>query len=433
MTPPVNHRPDDQPRKLRPLGILLQFVIIIAILGGGVIIAMHLMKTGPKAKPRKFVPSPTFVKVEPVHYQPYLLAVQSMGTVVPAREIDLTAGVGGEIIKTSQNFVPGGFFSKRTTLLELDPVDFNLNIRQLESDVQIARNELTAEMGNQRIAAKEFDLLGQKVSDEEMQLMLRKPQLATKEANLETAESRLAQARRDLDRTRVSAPFNLVVRSQLAHMGARVTATTPLATVAGTDEFWLSLLVPVSQLQWLVFPDDPSGKPASEVRVYLHNDETGDNVRTGRLFRLAPDLEEQGRMAVVYATVNDPLCLLPENRDKPKLLLGSYIRADIEGTKLESVVPIARSYLRDRNTVWLMNEESKLEIRDVQIVAKTHDTVLITHGIEEGEKLITSNLSSPVEGTLVKLMERGSQNKEMTGGAVANAESRKKQDKEANQ
>jgi len=432
MTPPVSTPPEAPVKKAGPLVVLLQLVIVIAVLGGGIFMAKHLMQTGPEAKPRKFVPSPHLVDVETVHYQPFHLSVQSMGTVVPATEIDLTAGVGGEILEAAGNFVPGGYFAKGEMMLQIDPTDFTLNIRQLESDVRIAENELTAEMGNQRIAAKEFALLGQQVSEEERQLMLRAPQLATKKANLQTTEARLAQARRDLDRTRITAPFNAVIRSQAVHAGARVTATTPLATITGTDEFYLRLLVPVSDLKWIVFPEDHGTATVSTVKIFINNTNDTGAVRTGTLFRLAPDLEEQGRMAVIYATIPDPLCLLPENKDKPKLLLGSYVRTVIEGTELSSVVPIARSHLRDHNTVWIMSKDSKLEIRPVDIVAKTPDTVLIKAGVTEGEKLITSNLSSPVDGTLVKLMGSGPKDNTRPVEAVVEA-SKTKPGKEVHQ
>lgn len=416
VTPPDNHS-----QKSRLFFAILQIVVVVAIFGGGIFLAAHLLKTGPEAKPRKFVPSPTFVKVTSVAYGPYHLSVQGMGTVVPAREIDLTAGVGGEVMETSPQFVPGGFFQKDQPLLRIDPTDLSLDLRQRESEVLIAQNELTAEMGNQRIARKEFSLLGQMVSDEEKLLMLRQPQLATREANLQTAKAKLAQVERDLERTQVVAPFNAVVKNQKVDKGSRVTATTPLATMTGTDEFWIKLLVPVTQLKWLVFPEDNVKKQASSVKIHLQSDGNDTASRQGRLYKLAPDLEEQGRMAVVYVSVPDPLCLTPENEGKPKLLLGSYVRAVIEGTELASVLPIPRSYLRDNNTVWLMDEASKLEIREVEIIARTQDQVLITGGIKEGEKLITSNLSAPVAGTLVKLMGTGKNNKSGTDNLTADA------------
>ncbi len=77
-------------------------------------------------------------------------------------------------------------------------------------------------------------------------------------------------------------------------------------------------------------------------------------MRTGEVIRLAADVEEKGRMAAVYVAIKDPLCLLAENRNKPKILLGSFVQADIEGTELNSVVSINRDYLRENDSIWLM-------------------------------------------------------------------------------
>ena len=247
--------------------------------------------------------------------------ISGMGTVLSAKEINLTPGVGGEIIEMSDNMVPGGFFMKNETLVTIDPIDYQLAITRLQSEVAKAQNDLDLEMGNQLVAQKEFEILGQEVTATEKNLMLRTPQLEIKKATLLGVKATLAQAELDRKRTRVHAPFNGVVLSRSVNLGTRVSESTVLAGLVGTDEFWLKLAIPTNQLQWIIFPE--GNTPGSQVRVFLQDKTTDDSFRIGRVIRLAADVEDKGRMAAVYVAIEDPLCLQPKNTKKPKLLLGS--------------------------------------------------------------------------------------------------------------
>ena len=398
--------PDGAPKKKRAVTVIVQILFSVAILGCGVALATYFLRTGPEAKPRKAKSSPPLVQVTPVNYGSHRLTLNGMGTVLAAKEINLTPGVGGEIIAISDNMVPGGFFTKDETLVTIDPIDYKLAIMRLQSEVAKAQNDLELEMGNQRIARKEYEILGQEVSKIEKKLMLRDPQLGITKATLQGVKATLAQAELNLKRTQVHAPFNGVVLSRSVNFGTRVTESTVLARLVGTDEFWLKLAIPTDQLRWIIFPSPKGGREGSKVRIILQAKENGGSIRTGRIIRLAADVEDKGRMAAVYVAVKDPLCQQPENSDKPKLLLGSFVRAEIEGTELSSVVPINRDYLRENNSIWLMKDDNTLEIREVNIVAKTKDQVLVGSGLENGELLIVSGLSSPIAGSPVQLLQK---------------------------
>jgi len=411
MKPAESPSPIEPPHKKRLVTVLFQLFLSIAVLGCGAALAAYLLKTGPEVKPRKREPTPPLVQVIPLKARSERLVITGMGTVLAAKELNLTSRVGGEVNEISENLVPGGFFAKNEPILAIEPIDFELTILQLQSEVANARSELDLEMGSQRIASRELELLGQQVTDQEKKLMLRQPQLEMKKAALQGAEAKLARAELDLRRTEVVAPFNAVVQSRSVTIGTRVSESTPLARLIGTDEFWLKLTIPVDQLKWLTIPVDGS-QSGSTIKIIQDAAGTGE-MRTGNIIRLAADLEDQGRMAIVYAAVQDPLCLLPENRDKPKLLLGSFVRAEIEGAELSSVIPIDRSHLREGQTVWLLGDDGTLEIRAVEIAAKNRNTVFIEKGVKEGEMLIVTNLSAPLAGTPMKIMgEEGQSDKQ---------------------
>jgi len=261
---------------------------------------------------------------------------------------------------------------------------------------------LQLEQGSQLVALKEYELLGESVSEEEKFLMLRQPQLESLRAALHAAQAKLEQARVNLNRTEIRAPFNAVISSRMANLGTRVTTGTDLATLVGTNAYWVEVSVPVSQLRWIDIPQS-GAELGAPVKVYDQAAWGPGVSRAGRVARLSAALEEKGRMARLLVEVPDPKGLEKENAGKAGLLLNSYVRVEIEGRELTSTAAIGRNLLRDDDTVWIMDRENRLDIRPVDIVYRGDKEVYLTAGIETGERLITSHLPTPVQGMLLRL------------------------------
>ena len=119
---------------------------------------------------------------------------------------------------------------------------------------------------------------------------MRKPHLAKAQAALEAAKASLAQAQVNLTRTEVAVPFNAVVVSKSVDIGAMATTQTVLATLAGTDKFWVEAAVPVDRLKWIAIPG-PSGEAGSNVTVSQVAGADTLGAWKGRVAGLLSDLE----------------------------------------------------------------------------------------------------------------------------------------------
>jgi RND family efflux transporter MFP subunit len=287
-------------------------------------------------------------------------------------------------------------------LLKIDPSDYQLAEKQLASEVARVEADLQIELGLQRVAQKEYELLGETVSAEEQALMLREPQRANLRAVLEGTKARLEQAQLDLKRTTVKAPFNAVVMSREINLGTRVSPTTNLATLVGSDAYWIETPVPASQLKWISTGQQDS-KTGSPVRIYDTTTWGPDSYRNGHLVGMTAMVEENGRMAKLLTEVPDPLALQPSTKLLPKLLLGSYVRVEIEGQTLPHAAVIERDLVHDGDQIWIMDDQGQLDIRPVEIAFRDRDQVLVTGGVDEGERLVISNLPSPVQGMSLQL------------------------------
>lgn len=380
----------------------LHVLLPLAALLFGVVITFYLLKTGPKAKPGKRPPAAILVEVQQASPGPQVTMISAMGEIIPEKEIEIKPRVSGEITEISKNFLPGGYFLTGEKMLAIDRADYELVTRQLESDVARAESDLALEMGNQRIAEREYKLLDETVSDEEKNLILRIPQLEKLQAARDYAQFKLAQARLNLERTEIKAPFNGVIVSRLVNSGAKITESSVLAEFVGTDVFWLRLTLPVEQLRWLKIPGSRE-EQGSIVHIFPQGSLDSASSRKGRVIQLLASLEEQGRMAQLLVRIDDPLCRREENRGKPRLLLGSFVRAEIEGVTIESGISVDRSHIHDGSTVWLMDEKGMLDIRPVEVSFRGRDRVIVSSGLEDGDLLVTSALSSPVEGTALRL------------------------------
>jgi len=388
-----DNRPQPAARRSRWFRMLAPVLVLLV----GAVTAVALMQSGPSAKREPPPRQARLVETRPLVIGSARTRIDAMGTVMPAESVTLQPQVGGEIISVSDDLEPGGLFRTGDELLRIDPRDYELAVLQRESEVAQAQSTLRLEQGQQSIARREFEILNESLQDDDQELVLRKPQLESVRAQLALAKAKLEQAKLDLQRSRIRAPFNAIVESIDVDVGTRVTSASTLATLAGTDSCWLEVSVPVKQLKWI---DIPRGSTTQGSRVRITNPAAwgAGTFREGRVIRLAGGLEEEGRMARLFVEVDDPFTLKPENSGKPVMLLGSYVSAEIEGRPLEQVAAIAREHLRDGDRLWIMGADATLEIRQVDIVFRGRDQVLVADGVAAGEQLVVTDLAAPVAG-----------------------------------
>jgi RND family efflux transporter MFP subunit len=397
-----------QNKQEKPHGVLrmlvfgsIKILLSVLIIAGAIAIYRYQIRTSPRLSRKKPPPQPKLVQVIPVQKDDCKTKVIADGIVIPAQQVALRPQVTGQIVDISPDFVPGGIVRAGQKLIEIDHRDYDILVKQRKSDVAKALRDLKVEEGNQAIAKQEYELLGEIISEEDRELVLREPQLASIKAAQESAQAALDKARLDLARCDILAPFNAIIQEKHVDFGATVSTNSNLVTLIGTDEAWVEVKVWISQLKWLTIPRT-NGDSGSSVTIYNNLAWGAGKSRVGRVLCLIGELEKQGRMARLLVTIDDPFCLKPQNRDLPQLLMGSYVSAEIEGRILKSVFPIKRSHLRG-DTVWLMNDAGQLEIRNVQIAFRGVDSVYVDEGITEGEKLIVTDMAAPVEGTSLRI------------------------------
>jgi RND family efflux transporter MFP subunit len=326
--------------------------------------------------------------------------IQAMGTVRPAQDIVLSPRVSGEILRRSEAFTPGGYVEEGETLLQIDPADYEAALQQRRSELRQAEADLNLEMGRQDVAQQDYQLLDDSLSEEDRALVLREPQLNAARSEVESARAAVEQAELNLDRTTITAPFDAHILSRDVNVGSQVAPGDALGRLVGLDEYWVEATVPVSKLRRLRLPED--GDEGSSVRIQNRSAWGEGASREGRMFRIIGSLEGDTRMARVLVSVPDPHAYQSENADGPRMMIGSYVEAHMQGAPLEGVIRLNRDYLRSDDTVWEM-EDGQLRIRDVSVAFRDAEYAYIEDGLADQAQVVTTNLSTVSEGAPLRL------------------------------
>ncbi len=322
--------------------------------------------------------------------------VSAMGTVVAAREVTLKAQVAGVVQSVAATYVPGGRIAKGAELLSLDPVDYQVAVQKAKSTLANAKAALAIEQGSQTIAREELRLMSTLSTENISQtdLLLRKPQLEQARAEVTSAEADLRQAMLDLNRTVVKAPFNAMIIERNANVGTYAGAQDSLATLVGTDAFWIEAVVSLDELD-LIDLDYPGGCPAV-IRSQVNTASWA-----GHVIQVSGKLSDSSRMATVIISVKNPLGTI----DKPataRLMIDDYVNVEITGRQLTNVIELPRAVIQDGKRVWVY-DNGTLDIRKVTLVWKSIDAVYLDSGVSAGEQIVTSTLATPVQGMALKL------------------------------
>jgi RND family efflux transporter MFP subunit len=381
----------------RLLNLFLSLLIIVL----GLVVATYVTHKAPRAQKRAPVKVIPVVEVQVVQPGEHRIMVPAMGTVVPAREVVLKAQVSGKVLSLHPEFIEGGYIKENAEILQIDPEDYELTVTLAEAKVKDAESGLELAEEEANAAKEEWRLLYKDDADTNGKpppLAAKEPQLAAAQARLKAEQAELKKAELDLKRTSVRAPFNGIVRTKSVEVGSLVTPQDPLAELVGVDKYWIQVSVPVDYLKWISVPNR-KGKKGSQVRV-VHQ---SGYERTGEVIELLGDLETEGRMARILVAVMDPLGLKDSRETTRPLLIGEYVRVEVEGSQLTQVFRIPRIALREDDTVWLVGEDSTLDIRPVTTIWRDTQTVFLDQGLNPGDRVIVSDLAAPVEGMKVQV------------------------------
>lgn len=373
----------------------LKLVLPLAIIMTSGIIAIFLVTAGAKVQTRPAEDIARLVRAAEVQPQPRRLVVRAQGSVEPRTQTDLVAETAGRILEVSPSFAAGGFFDQGDLLIRLDATDQEIAVRRAEASYTAAQSRLS--LAEKMFARNQSLQASGALSDREFDDATNNVAMA-KAAFIEADASR-SQALSDLARTKIRAPYEGRIREAKADVGQFVSRGTPLGRIYATDYAEIPLPIPDTDLAFLDLDLGDSGGPPVE----LESSFAGKNhVWKGQIVRTEGEIDPRTRMVTVIARVEDPYGRKSQQGGAP-LAVGMFVDATIQGRVIPAAVEIPRRALREGNRVLVINDELELQYRDVEVLKRTRDGILLSGGLLAGERICISPLDAATDGMKVRI------------------------------
>lgn len=372
------------------IGLMILGVTVVLIVG-----MMSLKTEPPKKKP---VVQATVVETQVVNKEATQFIVDSQGPVKPTIDTTLVAEVSGRITTISDKFRVGSFVNKGDILFEIDSANYVANMRSAEATLAQAKASFQDAKARTDQARKDWKKIG---SGEPSDLVLKIPQLNQAKASVQSAEATLFRARQDLERTKVKANFDALIKSKSVGLGQYVNTGSQVANLYGTNTAEVRLPIPDQQLAYLNLPKQGDENTYPDVR--LSGIFAGEEKEWfGKLVRTEGVVEESNRLTYLVAQIDDPYGLDPKTNRDTSLRFGTFVKAEIAGKEQEGLITLPRQALYYNKQVLTLVNENEIKLADVTLARTESNTIFVSGGLEDGQEIIVTPVQNPANGMKVK-------------------------------
>jgi len=119
---------------------------------------------------------------------------------------------------------------------------------------------------------------------------------------------------------------------------------------------------------------------------------------TGKLVRTEAEIDERSRMVNAVARVDND-----RTSGRPPLPVGLFVHAEIAGRQIDNLVVLPRAAIRNQTQVLVVDADSRLRYRDIELLRFDRDQVYIKAGLEAGEAVNLSPIQTVIDGMRVKI------------------------------
>ena len=370
--------------------------VLILLLAIGMAAAMISLRPEPSSEPA--AERITYVDVVPLRRADVQVVVDSQGVVEAGISTNVVAEVSGVLVEVSDDLVAGAFVEQGDILAVIDRADYEVQVEQARANLTSADAQLMQEQAQADQAGREWDLSGRPRSEAPL-LALREPWLREAQARVALAQAELERAERQLERTRIRAPYDAIVRERLADLGQFVSTGTQIVGLFSTEFAEVRLPLSDQDIAWLDLP--APGNTQGSLDVSLKGTISGKMQHwQGEMVRTEGTIDRNSRMQFGVVRINDPYAR--EQSGSDPLLVGSFLQAGIQGDTLEQVFEVPLASVYRGSEVLVMDAEHRLRRREVNILRSDNQYAYIDSGLQSSDMLIVSAIQVPIDGMRVE-------------------------------
>ena len=389
------------------------------------------------------------VRVEAVAQQTIRPASSVWGNVRAAETWVAVAEVQGEVIWLHPDLEQGRMIPAGTEVLRVDPADYELALRQAEADlaalraergqieIEAANTSRILELERARLALSEADLqrtrtlvsqgtVPQTKADEAERAALLARRTVTElentlslipsreqrlDAQIARTESAADRAQRSLERTTLTAPFDLRVTQVAIELFQSVNPGQIAIRGDGLDAVEVVAHLPIDAFRRLI-PRLPEGValqdamrhgPAGSIDVEVSPIADPDQIWSGRVTRVEGALDARARTVPVVVTIADPYA----GADPPlrlPLVPNMQVRVALIGAPVPDVVTVPEAVLHG-GIVLVADADDRLELRPVTPGFAQDGRIVITQGLAPGDRVVIDAIAPAIPGLALAPVE----------------------------
>ncbi len=366
-----------------------QIIVSLLIVFLGIIALYLFIKFRKKPEKIKVEYKGPIVEVIKCETKVQPITMEVFGTVDSLKKINLMPQVSGKIIRVSDKFKEGGFFKKGEVILYIEDIDYKLALKRAQANLFTQELNYKKALKQSKIAKEQWEeiynnlLKGKNIVPDELTLYI--PQLKTAKALYDSAKAEVEQAKLNLERTRIKAPFDCKIISKNVDIGQVVNPQVSLASIYSIKD--IEIVSPLTKTQSELISTGNEAEVVSGERFDIQN-------IPAKIDRIGANYDIKTRMVNAYLTLKD-------KKDGAKLRLNDFVVCKIKTNPfLCAKIPI--NAYRD-GKVWLYNN-GRLKIAKAELIYQTRDFAFVK-GLPERFKLITTNLYAVSDGMKVRLFK----------------------------
>lgn len=422
--------------------VLLIQLLIVAIIGLSGAVAAFLYSGKPTVEARNTEVRPLNVDVYELQLLDFRELLTGFGTARADVETIVSAQVSGEIVeihpqlKAGFPVQAGGVISTSAgpsadtegdLLVRIDPRDYQEQVEQAENRIEEARTEIL------RLDVREKSLARQKEKSAEVLKSLTEEynrlktgverqvstpsdlnralievqryedtiiQLENQIAALPherkaaqqrqaSAESEKKRAENDLKRTRVMPPFSGVLSEVFVERGQFVRSGDRIARLTDLSRVEIPIFLAFEDYLLLQRQVAAGERPAAA----LARNETAEPLWAGHVVRTGSEADSRSRTVQAYIEVENSPGAVP-------ILPGAFVHARIDGQTYSSAALVPVNAIVN-GTVFVVDADDVAQRKPVETGRRFQSLILVTAGLEPGDRVILTNLDIVEEGRQV--------------------------------
>lgn len=293
---------------------------------------------------------------------------KTMATLEAMNSVELSAATNGRLVSLYAK--DGASVQKGTLLAKIDDSELKAQLKQAESNQQLAKQKMDRTKGLvEKNAATQADLEAAEAS------------LKSSDANIELIKAQIAK-------TEVRAPFSGKLGFVNVSVGAWVTTGMSIVTLSEVKKLKAKFALPQRYATTLKVGD----------KISLQDEERAIQ-KDGKVTALDATISESSRTRQILVTVDN---------DKGDLIAGGYVKVNVElqSGRIKTIPVPAEALTLDKDGAFVyVVDDGKASIRRVETGLRTPISVDVISGLNEGDTVITSGLISIRQGSSVRIRE----------------------------